>query len=264
MVCPICNGEMRSAFNATVLRKYLARYQFCGDCGFLRIVEPHWLDEAYSSAISAADTGLVVRNIAIAAKVSAVLYAVLGERGEGRYLDVAGGCGLLTRIMRDQGFDFYWSDKYCQNILARGFEYDQSKGACVAVTAMEVFEHLIDPIEFVDRILTSSGADTLLFSTELYSGTPPSPQDWWYYSLPTGQHIGFFQRRTLEILGHRLNLRFTSANGLHVLSRRLLDSRLFAIATNRFLSRLAAPYIRRMVGSRTFDDYHKVIHKIES
>ena len=263
MACSICNCEMHTAFSAIVLHKYLARYECCNACGFLRVAEPHWLEEAYSSAIVAADTGLVMRNISITNNISAVLYIVTGERGEGRYLDVAGGYGLLTRIMRDQGFDFYWSDRYCENLLARGFEYDLSKGACVAVTAMEVLEHLTDPIEFIDEVLTSSGADTLLFSTELYIGTPPKPEDWWCYALATGQHIGFFQHRTLEILDQRLNLHLTSANGLHALSRQRLNGRLFSVATYPLFCRLAATFIRRRVGSRTFDDHHQIMRKFE-
>ena len=41
------------------------------------------------------------------------------------YLDVDGGYGMLTRLMRDYGFHFYWTDPYCQNILARGFEVEK-------------------------------------------------------------------------------------------------------------------------------------------
>lgn len=263
MSCPICKSEMHEAFKATVLNKYPALYEFCNVCGFLRVAEPHWLEEAYSSAIVAADTGIVMRNISIAAKISSVLYFVAGDRGGGRYLDAAGGYGLLTRIMRDQGFDFYWSDKYCKNYLARGFEYDNTKGPCVAVTAMEVLEHLTDPIEFIDEVLTFSGADTLFFSTELYEGTPPKPENWWYYTLATGQHIGFFQRRTLESIGQRLNLKLMSANGLHVLSRQRLNARLFVLATNPLICRVAAPYIRRIIGTRIFDDHNKLMEKFD-
>ena len=73
MTCPVCFGLMRPAFTAQVLAKYQADYEVCDSCGFLRVDKPHWLDEAYSSAIAAADTGLVMRNISIACKVAAVL-----------------------------------------------------------------------------------------------------------------------------------------------------------------------------------------------
>ena len=97
---------MHHCFDAEVLNKYPAQYDVCTECEFLRARQPHWLDEAYSSAIAAADTGLVMRNISLASKVASTLYWVFGERGKGQYLDAAGGYGMLTRMMRDLGFDF--------------------------------------------------------------------------------------------------------------------------------------------------------------
>ncbi len=192
MACPICSGMMEPCFTAQVLGKYPAQYETCNACGFLRVHEPHWLDEAYSRAIAAADTGLAMRNISLACKLAGVLYWVAGERGEGLHLDAAGGYGMLTRLMRDLGFDFYWADKYCDNLLAPGFEYSQAQGACRVVTAMEVLEHLTDPAAFIEETLAFSGAQTLVFTTELYEGHPPQPDAWWYYTFSTGQHIGFF------------------------------------------------------------------------
>lgn len=116
-----------------------------------------------------------MRNVSLASKVAGVLYGVMGERGEGQYLDAAGGYGMLVRLMRDLGFDFYWKDKYCDNLIARGFEYRPDLGPCRAVTAMEVLEHLSDPVAFVEEVLAAAGAQTLLFTTELYEGAPPRP-----------------------------------------------------------------------------------------
>lgn len=262
MGCPICSGEMTPSFTAKVLGKYLAHYEFCESCGFLRARDPYWLDEAYSRAIAAADTGLVMRNVSLASKVAGALYWAMDERGQGRYLDVAGGYGMLTRLMRDIGFDFYWSDKYCENLLAPGFEYKEVLGPCSAITAMEVLEHLTDPVAFVEEKLTSSGAQSLLFTTELYRGAPPHPDTWWYYTFPTGQHIGFFQRRTLETLGAGLGLHFASANGLHVLSKTAVNERLLGLATGRWASRLAPWWIRRRLGSKTVSDHQLMLQGI--
>jgi hypothetical protein len=246
---------MKPAFSAQVLSKYTANYEVCDACGFLRTYEPHWLDEAYSSAIAAADTGLVMRNYSLALKIVCLLYGLFGERGEGRYLDSAGGYGMFTRLMRDFGFDFYWSDKYCQNLLALGFDYKATMGNCNAVTAMEVMEHLTDPVGFVQETLDSADSDTLIFTTELYKGAPPKPDDWWYYTFATGQHIGFFQRRTLETIGKRLGLHFSSANGLHILSRSPVNERLMRVVTNRWTSSLAPWLVRRKLGPKTMADH---------
>lgn len=262
MACPICSGGMEPRFTAQVLGKYPARYEVCNECGFLRAHEPYWLDEAYSSAIAAADTGLVMRNISLACKLAGVLYWVVGERGEGRYLDAAGGYGMLTRLMRDLGFDFYWADKYCDNLLAPGFEYSQALGVCSAVTAMEVLEHLTDPAAFIEETLALSGAHTLLFTTELYEGSPPQPDAWWYYAFATGQHIGFFKRRTLEALGARLGLQFASANGLHIFSKTAVNERLLRTVTGRWASRAAPWWIRRCLGSKTMGDHELMLRRI--
>lgn len=257
-VCPICSKRMQYVFSAQVLGKYNADYLHCERCGYLSIFEPHWLAEAYSSAIADADTGLVVRNIAIAEKLSSLLFWGMAERGRGRYLDSAGGYGMLTRLMRDYGFDFYWSDKYCKNVLAPGFEYEADSNGCLAVTAMEVLEHVTDPVSHVQEVLYSAQADTLIFSTELYHGSPPKPNEWWYYSLPTGQHIGFFQHRTLQVLAAKLSLNFYSANGIHLLTKRNLNEKWLRIITSSWFLKFTAPVLRRLMKSKTMDDHRKM------
>jgi hypothetical protein len=202
-----------------------------------------------------------MRNISLACKLAGVLYWIEGERGEGRYLDAAGGYGMLPRLMRDLGFDFYWADKYCDNLLARGFEYSPAIGPCCTVTAMEVFEHLTDPVSFIEETLAFSGAHTMVFSTELYEGTPPQPDAWWYYAFATGQHIGFFQRRTLEVLGARLGLQFATANGIHVFSRTAVNERLLRAVSGRWVSRIAPWWVRRRLGSKTVGDHQLMLRR---
>lgn len=260
--CPVCSGPMKHCFSAQVLCKYQADYEVCDQCGYLRAHDPHWLNEAYSSAIAAADTGLVMRNLAVSSKLAGVLYWLMGERGKGLYLDAAGGYGMLTRLMRDFGFDFYWADKYCTNQLVPGFEYKPEQGPCNAVTAIEVFEHLTDPAAFIKETLAFSGARTLIFTTELYVGDPPAPESWWYYAFATGQHIGFFQRRTLETLGKKLGLHFSSANGMHIFSDRRINESMLRIATGRWVSRVAPWWIRRRLGSKTLSDHELMLQKI--
>ena len=169
---------------------------------------------------------------------------------------------MLTRLMRDLGFDFYWADKYCDNLLAPGFEYSHALGGCHAVTAMEVLEHVTDPAAFVEETLDISGAQALLFTTELYEGSPPQPDSWWYYSFATGQHIGFYQRRTLQALGARLDLRFASANGLHIFSKKPINEGLFRMATSHWASRFLPWLIRRRLGSKTMSDHQLMLRKI--
>lgn len=262
MSCPICASKMHSCFQAKVLAKYQAQYEVCDTCGYLHAHAPIWLEEAYSRAIANADTGLVSRNFTLANKLARVLYWLSSEHGRGLYLDAAGGYGILTRLMRDYGFNFYWTDKYCENLVAPEFEYNQELGACSVVTAIEVFEHLVDPKVFIQEIFDLSGTKTLIFTTELYEGGVPQPDNWWYYSFATGQHIGFFQYRTLEKLATDLGLNFCSANGLHIFSVKPINQFTLNLLTNRYLSIFPPFLIRLFLGSKMMSDHEMIMKKI--
>ncbi len=259
MNCPICQSKTSLAFKTLVLSKYEAEYQVCSQCGYLFTPNPYWLDEAYGDAIAATDTGLVKRNVSISAKLGCFLYFALYERGKGRYLDVAGGYGMLTRMMRDLGFNFFWQDKYCSNLLAQGFEFNRNEGACNAVTAFEALEHVTNPVEFIQGSMVEAAADTIIFSTILYEGTPPDPTAWWYYGFSTGQHIGFFQKRTLEIIGKKLGLHLSTTNKLHVLSKNKISASVFKISTNSIFSRIASYWVMFVLKGKTESDRDKLI-----
>ena len=260
MPCPICSNRMTDSFRATVLGKYDALYRVCDTCGFLCADKPHWLDEAYSRAIADADTGLVMRNVSLALKLAGALYWAIDGRGAGRYLDTAGGYGLLTRLMRDIGFDFHWYDERCENMLAPGFSFRQEAKPYNAVTAAEVFEHLPDPRGFVEKTLTMTGADTLIFTTLLYHGAPP-PASWWYYSFGTGQHIGFFRHATLQRLAAELGMRFTSANGIHVFSKTRISASVLRFATTGVVALGTAWWVRKRRGSKTVADHELMLKR---
>lgn len=260
--CPICASSRELAFREIILGRHEVAYLHCRHCGLLQTESPYWLDEAYGDAIASADTGLLGRNLVTASKLAVLLYGCFGPRG--KYVDIAGGYGVMTRRMRDYGFDYYWDDRYCQNLMARGFEAEKMAGPFSALSAFEVLEHINDPVAFVDEQMAKYRSRTLIFTTELYEGTLPPQKDWWYYAFNTGQHISFYQRRTLEALAKRLGLNFYSLHGLHILTDQVLRIP-FAI---RFfmgnLSSLAAILIRRNMGSRTFADHLELVDKTGS
>ncbi len=193
--CKICDSLCDIFFNEKILKKHNINYFFCENCGFLQTEKPFWLDEAYSDSIAVLDTGIMHRNIEISKKLSVILYFLFDKNKI--YADFAGGYGILTRMMRDIGFNFFWADKYSENLCSRGFEYD-FKTKLEAATCFEVFEHFVDPLHEIQAILKFT--NTIIFSTELLPDIIPKPNDWWYYSFDTGQHISFYSKKHLYIL----------------------------------------------------------------
>ncbi|TAM43290.1 MAG: class I SAM-dependent methyltransferase [Burkholderiaceae bacterium] len=236
MNCHLCNAVTRTHFTATVLNKYEANYHYCAECDHLFVSEPTWLDEAYSEALTQEDTDVAARNVFTALRLAAINYFALGDRGKGRYVDAAGGYGLLTRLMRDLGFDYFWSDRYAKNLFARGFERDATQGVCLAVSAVEVLEHTTNPLEFIRQILTECQSDTLIFTTEVFAdNNPPLPGAWSYYAFNTGQHIAFFSRRGLASLAKRLSMNYYPLGRLHVFSKKNLPYWKLKLASHKLL-----------------------------
>lgn len=252
-LCIICGHEMNYAFSSVALQKYMFDVASCANCGFLQIVDPHWLQEAYSDAIADTDTGLVARNILICKQLKPLLYSLFGNNGS--YVDFGGGTGLLVRLMRDAGMDFYWHDQYCQNIHARGFEFTANIRKYEALTAFEVFEHVQDPVAFLKDALGKTKSKLIIFSTECYEGLPPDPEHWWYYGFSRGQHISFYQRKTLQYIGDRLNLCFITNGQFHILCDSYLSKSVGKYLKSRFLQYMTRFRASRNLSSKAWTDH---------
>lgn len=255
MNCHLCNAETRTIFTATVLDKHEAAYHYCAECDHIFVDQPTWLEEAYFDAIVSVDTDIAVRNIFTALRLAAIYYLALGDRGQAQYADVAGGYGLLTRLMRDLGFDYYWSDRYAENLFARGFEYDARQGACLAVSAIEVLEHTVNPLEFIRQNLIDHQTDTVVFTTEVFSDDrPPGPNEWGYYAFDTGQHIAFFSRNGLSRLAKRLGMHYFALGRLHVFSKKPLPAWKLRLASHKLMVIPIALFAAYRLGSRRNKD----------
>lgn len=257
--CSICGAAMQERFQGLILHRHSVRYRQCPSCEFFCTEPPHWLDEAYSSAIASTDTGLVMRNLQIARRLSCVLFQFFDRQG--RYLDTAGGTGLLTRLMRDVGFDFYWEDPYCANPLATGFEAAPGESGFEAVTAFEAIEHMPDPMQFVRSALDRSRSRTLIFTTELFTATLPAP-DWWYLAQATGQHISFFSRRTLQEIADRCGVRFHSDGFLHLFTGREISDWRYRRVLKK-VNRGLYDKVARQMPSRTQDDHREMLRRLD-
>ena len=238
MNCRICNYSSARFAKASVLKQYAVDYYRCPRCGFVQTETPYWLDAAYAEAITKSDIGLAGRSIS-----SARLAAVIIERfynGNERFLDYGGGYGLMVRLMRDAGFNFFREDRFCANLFARGFDVDEVQadlGRFELVTAFEVFEHMMDPAAEIAKILKYSR--NVLFSTTLLPEPSPMPEQWWYYGVEHGQHVSLYTRKALTMLGGQHGLYTYSDNrSLHMFTDRKLSEREFRVVT-RFGSRIA-------------------------
>ena len=237
---------------ARVLKKYDVSYFRCPSCGFIQTEDPYWLEEAYAHSITRSDIGYVQRNIDNARLVKACL-ALFFPKG-GRFVDQGGGYGMLVRIMRDLGFDFYRRDKYCENLFAETFEADPAQ-AYDLTTCFEVFEHLPDPMPEIEAMLRQ--APSLLFSTQLIPETPPKIADWWYYSPHHGQHLSFYALDSLRHIARRHDLHLCSNGTHHLLTPRRIWNPLFRLACRK---RFYVPFdllVRRL--SLHAADYEKIL-----
>lgn len=250
--CPVCSSQQQVIFSKRILNKYDVDYLFCESCKFLCTERPYWLAESYADAIARCDTDVIRRNTSTGAKVCALFRWMFGARG--RYLDVGGGYGVLTRVMRDFGFDYYWQDDHATNLFARGFEGAiESREPYVGVSAIEVVDHIENPLDLIRRVIAGTGCQAFVFSTTLYSGERP-PEQWSNYALNSGQHIAFFHRATLERIAAILQLHLSSHGNLHMLSKRKVGHGIYSRLTGGMAAKLTPLLARFGLKSRIQGD----------
>jgi hypothetical protein len=238
--CRFCGSPSEPFAEAPVLGRHLATYLRCPTCGSVHVPEPHWLDEAYSSAIAATDLGLAARAVRTSQATTLVIRRFFPRAT--KFLDFGAGNGLFVRLMRDAGFDFSWSDLHATNLFAQGFEAT-SAASYDLVTAFEVLEHLESPFETFAAL--RSQAPVILFSTLLLPDPTPRPDEWWYYTRDTGQHITFATRAGIEHLAARLGGVATCTNEIHLIASRRVAAGQLRLVTSGRVAAIAAPIARR-------------------
>jgi Methyltransferase domain len=238
--CRIC-GEHAAAYADVIVRgRHSSRLFRCGDCGFVFLCPVYWLDEAYSAAETPLDVGSISRNLHAAEFLSKRLGEV--TRRSDLFVDFGGGYGLLVRLMRDKGYHFHLHDPLATNLFASYCAADRTAFERYrALTAIEVFEHLTDPLKTVEEMLEWSRC--IIFTTELCPEERPAPDHWWYFALEEGQHVSFYTRKSLEAIASRFALRYFSLGASwHVLA---LPGD--PIAAQNDGARLARGFIRQQV-----------------
>jgi Methyltransferase domain len=238
--CKICAAKAPFFGESIVLKKYQVKYYRCEKCGFIQAQEPYWLDEAYSSAIAAQDVGIMQRNLVNRDITAAVLKLLFPKVANG--VDIGGGHGVFVRLMRDRGFEFFWSDRYATNDYAKGFECQQGL-VYQFLTAFEVLEHMIDPIAELSEVMSIS--DNVLVSTCLVPEPAPSISDWWYYAPQTGQHISFYTLQSLHLLASRFGRHVLSVGPYHLFSKEQKNGFLYRLVTTPRIAKMVNLLLRR-------------------
>lgn len=233
MTCHVCREKTHKIFCAKVLNKYSVTYYQCSYCRFIQTEEPYWLKEAYSNAIASLDVGLVGRNLHMADVTELIIRKTFDPLG--RFLDYAGGYGLLVRLMRDKGFDFYRQDPFCENLFAKYLDLKDlpSGQRFELLTAFEVFEHLENPLVEIEVMFSYS--DSILFSTELQpNDNIRSPEDWHYFVPETGQHLSFYSLAALRyIADHFKGYFYSNDTNIHLLTLKPLPFDPFKTSTQK-------------------------------
>lgn len=80
---------------------------------------------------------------------------------------------------------------------------------------------------------------------ESYSSAIPDPpprlDEWWYYGLEHSQHVSFYTRRSLQLLGDKFELQLISnGENLHLFSRKIFPETVFKLVTSPLFSSLVA------------------------
>jgi len=248
--CKICGEQNFKIFEAIVLKKSIVNYYKCKSCEFVQTDEPFWLNEAYSSAITSQDIGLINRNIIFAPLVAKLISLFFGS--EVKFLDYGGGYGMFVRLMRDRGYDFKRFDTYCENLFAKGFDSKDDERFGL-ITAIEVFEHLVNPMEDIKSMLKKSS--NIFFTTELQPKTFNKVDDWWYVMPETGQHISLYSIKTLQYIARVNNLNlYTNGATYHLLTKKKISLIIFKLVTHKYMGLLFNKLYKRQP-SRLWSDY---------
>jgi SAM-dependent methyltransferase len=196
-------------------------YWLCAGCGFCFAPEvARWTLEEFEARIYNEDyirydPDAVERRPSENAKLLERLFG--RDKGSIRHLDYGGGRGLLSRLLRDAGWDSTSYDPF----FDRGRE-PSALGKFDLVTAFEVFEHVPDVNRLVSDLAGLLVDDGLVFFSTLVSDghiAPGQPLDWWY-AAPRNGHISLHTRRSLAILAGKQGFRLGSLSEVaHVFCR---------------------------------------------
>ncbi|MBK9130177.1 MAG: class I SAM-dependent methyltransferase [Gammaproteobacteria bacterium] len=134
-----------------------------------------------------------------------------------RHLDYGSGSGVLSRMLREAGWDSTAYDPYADPDSAL-----DNPGRFDLITAYEIFEHVADVNRLMADISSLLAEDgVLILSTLLSDGfIAPHQRITWWYASPRNGHISLFSKQSLAILAGRYGFHMGGFSpALHVMWR---------------------------------------------
>jgi SAM-dependent methyltransferase len=214
--CRICAADLEPRFALPVLHgRHTAQYAECIACHSLQVVNPTWLDEAYAvdptGARADPDTARFRRNFSALRYVTALIDGLVIPSPP-TLLDFGSGTGLLTSMLLSAGFEAWATDTYAgEALLAPGrslpWHQPERMPQFDCITALEVFEHLSEPLELGAQLRTLlRPGGCLVVSTALYRSDAHG-RDWPYLSTEWGQHVTFWTHGAFLAYARELDYR---------------------------------------------------------
>jgi len=210
--CRACNGPLARAFDSVLMGDVSVTYHRCVMCGSLMLLDPHWLDRAYSTVIVPdPDFGALRRTLFVHRLVRRLQGTGILPH-EYRSLDFGSGLGMLVRLQRDQGieawgYDIYSTPKFAEAYCLRDFP----PGQFDLITCVEVLEHTTNPIEVLASlrsVLREGGV--LVITTELVDGQQQL-DSWHYLAREHGQHVTLFSQTGLSEAAKKAGFRWVTS-----------------------------------------------------
>jgi hypothetical protein len=211
--CRLCRAPAVFTFHLKLMGRHDVAYFQCTGCRCLQTETPYWLEEAYADTRRPLDVYSATRIEQLRGVTQHVSRLFKWQSGE-RLLDWGAGDGLLVRMLRDAGIDAYSYDIHTRNNYAVGFDAAPGAGFRM-ITAFELWEHLPEPAEELDRIF-SLQPDIHLLTTGLYSG---QGSDWHYLVPETGRHVFLYSREAMHWIAEKYGYQVLAASSASIFYR---------------------------------------------
>ena len=203
-----CADRNSPIFSASGL---LVDYFQCDTCNFMFAPQMYKWDDAeflthvYNDDYVHADPDYVDHRPTTNAEF---IHQKLGsQKSQIRHLDYGGGNGQLSKILQDNGWDSKTFDPF-----PKGERTIENLGTFNLITAFEVFEHVPNPNELMQNLVSLMDQECLvIFSTAISDGAIKSGErlNWWYAS-PRNGHISLYSALSLSVLATKSGLEFVS------------------------------------------------------